>query len=71
MAGTKSISGIAPAKPNGPDISLLIVKSKLANVPLYSPAKICTYLAERKNATAFFMNGKSSLQTVSKKANTS
>jgi len=71
MAGTKSISGIALAKANGPDISLLMIKSKLVNVPLYSLAKIHTYLAERKNVTAFFMNGKSPLQTASQKANTS
>jgi len=71
MAEIKFTFGTALAKPNGLDISLSMIKSKQANVPLYSLAKSCTYLVERKNVITSFINSKSLLQIASKKANAS
>jgi len=51
---------------NGPDINLLMIKSKQAYVSLYSLAKTHIYLAERKNVITSFINGKHPLQKTSK-----
>ena len=71
MAGTKSASGTAQAKLNGPNINLLMIKSKQAHAPPHSLVKNLIHSAERKNAITSFANGKHTLLKASKKVTTS
>jgi len=67
MAGIKFTSGTALVKLNGPDINLLMIKSKQMHRSLYSLARICTYSAKRKNIITSSTNGKRHLLTASRK----
>jgi len=70
IAGIKSTSGIAPAKPNGLDINLSMIKSKQARASLYPPARTHIYSAKRKNTTISSANSKCLSLIVSKKTTT-